>query len=189
MDVEVADIYEKFLITKKKHYNGISQDESKEPVIKGMEGIKSDRSPWINKIERQFVDEIKNGKDPRVNIRYQHTAMELGQVPLQELEIKQTLARNPIEYAENSLQRVVGNELGASQGDTIKYYKSDIVAGGGTSNPNLISRSKYLEMLRTIVEDSLKIMGYDFDRDILGQRNIHDYRNKLIREDSANKRI
>ena len=43
MDVEVADVYEKFVITKKKHYIGISQDGSKEPVIKGMEGIKSDR--------------------------------------------------------------------------------------------------------------------------------------------------
>jgi len=63
--------------------------------------------------------------------------------------------------------------LHSSKGDTIKYYKSDIVAGGGTSNPNLISRKKYLEMLKTTVEDSLKVMGYDFDRDILGQRKIH----------------
>src|SRR4029079_13572759 len=68
MDVEVADIYEKFLITKKKHYIGISQDESKDPVIKGMEGIKSDRPVWINKIERQFANDIKYGKDPIVNI-------------------------------------------------------------------------------------------------------------------------
>ena len=68
---------------------------------------------------------------------------------------------------ENSRQRVVGNELGAKQGDTIVYYKSDIVAGGGTSNPNLISRRKYLEMLRSTVEDSLKVIEYDFDRNIL----------------------
>jgi hypothetical protein len=58
--------------------------------------------------------------------------------------------------------------------DTIEYYKSDIVAGGGTSNPNLISRKKYLKMLMTTVEDSLRVMGDDFERDILGQRNIHD---------------
>ena len=68
MDVEVADVYEKFVITKKKHYIGISQDESKEPVIKGMEGIKSDRPAWINKIERRFADDIKYSKDPTVNI-------------------------------------------------------------------------------------------------------------------------
>ena len=74
MDVEVADIYEKFLITKKKHYIGISQDES-------------------------------------------------------------------------------------------------------TSSPNLISRRKYLKMLRTAVQDGLKAMGYDFDGDILGQYKIHGQQN------------
>jgi hypothetical protein len=57
---------------------------------------------------------------------------------------------------------------------TIEYYKSDIVAGGGTSNPNLISRKKYLKMLMTTVKDSLRVMGYDFERDILGQHNIYD---------------
>ena len=75
------------------------QDENKDPVIKGMEGIKSDRPPWINKIERQFADDIKNGKNPTVNIREQYMAMESGQVPLEELEIKLTLAKNPEEYA------------------------------------------------------------------------------------------
>jgi DNA polymerase elongation subunit (family B) len=172
IDVEVADIYKKLLITKKKHYIGIPLDERKDPIIKGMEGIKSDRPPWINKIERQFVDDIKNGKDTTVNICNQYKEMESGDVLIEELEIKQTLAKNPIEYAENLLQRVVGNELGASLGDTIKYYKSDIVAGGATSNPNLISRSKYLEMLRTTVEDSLRVMGYDFDFDVVGQKKL-----------------
>jgi len=74
---------------------------------------------------------------------------------------------------ENSFQRVVGNKLVAEQGDTIIYYKSDI-AGGGTSNPNLISRRKYLDMLRTTVEDGLQVMGYDFGRNILGQYRIRD---------------
>ena len=68
-----------------------------------MEGIKSDRHPWINKIERQFVDDLKNGKDITLNIRKQYKAMELGDVLLEELEIKQTLAKNPIEYAECTL--------------------------------------------------------------------------------------
>ena len=72
------------------------------------------------------------------------------------------------------MQRVVGTELHSSQGDTIKYYKSDIVAGGGTSNPNLLSRRKYLEMLRTTVEDSLKVMGYDYMKEIVGYRKLDD---------------
>lgn len=74
----------------------------------------------------------------------------------------------------NRVPGVVGTELQYSQGDTIEYYKSDIVAGGDTSNPTLISRRKYLEMLKLTVENSLKVMERYFDRDILGQRNIHD---------------
>lgn len=48
-----------------------------------------------------------------------------------------------MEYEENSLQRVVGTELGVRQGHPIIYYKA-YIAGRGTSNPNLISRQKIL---------------------------------------------
>jgi DNA polymerase I len=174
IDVEESHIYKKFLITKKKHYIGISTDVKREPDIIGMEGIKSDRPPWINKIERQFVDDIKNGKDVAVNIRNQYKEMESGQVALDELLVKHTLQKDPNEYPKNRVQRVVGTELHSSQGDTIRYYKSDIVSGGGTSNPSLLSRRKYLEMLRTTVEDSLKIMGYDYMKDIVGCKKLDD---------------
>ena len=174
IDVEPSEVFKKFLIIKKKHYIGILEDENIEPVIKGMEGIKSDRPAWINKIEKQFAEDIKNGKDPTLNIGNQYRAMQSGLVPLEELLIKGILQKDPNEYPKNRVQRLVGTELHSSKGDTIKYYKSDIVAGGGTSNPNLLSRRKYLEILRATVEDSLKVMGYNFDRNILGQRNVHD---------------
>jgi DNA polymerase elongation subunit (family B) len=166
--VEPSEVFKKFLIIKKKHYIGILEDENIEPVVKGMEGIKSDRPIWINKIEKQFAEDIKNGKDPTLNIGNQYRAMQSGLVPLDELLIKGILQKDPNEYPKNRVQRVVGTELHSSTGDTIKYYKSDIVAGGGTSNPNLISRGKYLEMLRSTVEDGLNVMGYNFDRNILG---------------------
>jgi len=174
IDVELSEVFMKFLMIKKKHYIGILEDENIEPVIKGMEGIKGDRPVWINKIERQFANDIKCGKDPTLNIRKEHEAMESGQVPLEELLIKAILQKDPNEYPKNRVQRVVGTELHSSKADTIKYYKSDIVAGGGTSNPNLISRRKYMEMFRSTIEDSLNVMGYSFERDIVGQRNIHD---------------
>ena len=166
IDVEISDIYNKFLVTKKKHYIGISFDNNKPPIIKGMEGIKSDRPIWINKIEKQFADDIKEGIDPTINIRKEYLAMEKGLIPLDELSIRLVLQKDPNNYEENSFQRVVGNELSAKQGDIIKYYKSDIV-GGNSSNPNLLSRRKYLEMLRTTVEDGLKLMGHDYLRDVV----------------------
>ena len=58
-----------------------------------MEGIKSDKPPCINKIERQFVDDLKNGKDITLNVRKRYKAMELGDVLLEELQIKQNLQR------------------------------------------------------------------------------------------------
>ena len=52
-----------------------------------MEGIKSDRPAWINKIERQFAQDIKFGKDPTLNMKKEYKAMESGQIPLDELAI------------------------------------------------------------------------------------------------------
>jgi DNA polymerase, archaea type len=173
IDVEVSDVYKKFLIVKKKHYIGIPLDDTKKPIIKGMEGIKRDRPQWINNIQKQFADDINCGKNPTMNIQYQHTAMEFGQVPLQDLEIKLTLAKNYGKYQKNTLQRIVGSEWNTDQGDTIKYYKSD-TPGGGSSDPKLLSRKKYLEMLRTTVEDSLQIMGYNYMQDVVGIRKFND---------------
>jgi DNA polymerase elongation subunit (family B) len=43
----IVAVYEKtfakLILAAKKHYIGISSDPSNEPIIKGMEGIKSDR--------------------------------------------------------------------------------------------------------------------------------------------------
>ena len=171
IDVELNDIYKKFLITKKKHYIGIFQDQEKDPVIKGMEGIKSDRPPWINRNEKQFADDIKNGKNPIINICREYRKMEQGKVSSNELEIKLTLKKDPSNYKRNSVQSIVGTESEAKAGDIITYYKS-YKQGRGTSNIELLSTKKYLEMLRTAVEDSLAVMGYEFDKDILGRQKI-----------------
>lgn len=174
IEIEESRVFNKFLITKKKHYIGIHQDDKNEPEIKGMEGIKSDRPLWINKIEKQFATDIKNGYDPTINVRREYETMESGQVPLDELMVKTTLKKDPSEYSQNSLQRVVGTELGAKQDDVIRYYKSN-KRGGGTSNIDLLSRKKYLEMLRTALEESLRLMGYDFMKDIIGYRRLSDF--------------
>ena len=105
VDVEVDKVFTKFLITKKKHYIGIYEDPNKEPEIKGMEGIKSDRPPWIQKLEKQFALDLKNDINPTVNLRKEYRRMEEGQVPIEELQIKLVLQKNPDEYPENSLQR------------------------------------------------------------------------------------
>ena len=169
VDIEVEKVFSKFLITKKKHYIGIYNDTNKEPEIKGMEGIKSDRPPWIQKLEKQFALDLKNNINPVVNLQKEYRRMEEGQVPLDELQIKLVLQKNPDEYPENSLQRKLSLEKGTQlqQGDSIIYYKSN-KTGGGTTNPSFYSIKKYLEMFESIFEDVLTIMGFDFKRDVVG---------------------
>ena len=171
VDVEVDKVFTKFLITKKKHYIGIYEDPNKEPEIKGMEGIKSDRPPWIQKLEKQFALDLKNSINPTVNLRKEYRKMEEGQVPIEELQIKLVLQKNPEEYPENSLQRRISLEKG--EGDSIIYYKSN-KTGGGTTNPSLYSIKKYLEMRESTFEDVLAVMGFDYKRDVIGFTSLSD---------------
>ena len=165
VDVEVDKVLSKFLITKKKHYIGIYEDPNKEPEIKGMEGIKSDRPPWIHKLIRHFAIDLKNGIDPTLNLRKEYRKMEEGQVPILDLQIKLVLQKNPEEYSENSLQRRISSDK--KEGDSIIYYKSNKI-GGGTTNPSLYSIKIYLEMRESTFEDVLSLMGFDYKRDVKG---------------------
>ncbi|MGZ5470531.1 MAG: hypothetical protein ACXWEW_08850 [Nitrososphaeraceae archaeon] len=91
------------------------------------------------------------------------------QEPIEELQIKLVLLKNPEEYPENSLQRKLSLEKvsNVQQGDSIIYYKSNKI-GGGTINPSLYSIKKYLEMRESTFEDVLSLMGFDFKRDVIG---------------------
>ena len=144
-----------------------------------MEGIKSDRPPWIQKLERQFALDLKNNIDPLTHLRKEFRKMEEGQVPIEELQIKLVLQKNPEEYPENSLQRKLSLEKGENlqQGYSILYYKSTKM-GGGTINPLMYSRKKYLEMFESIFEDVLNVMSYDFKRDIVGFTSLASIINK-----------
>jgi hypothetical protein len=54
----------------KKHYIGITRDvDKKESVIKGMEGVKSDRPEFIRRTFLQLVNDIKDNIDPLSNTR------------------------------------------------------------------------------------------------------------------------
>ena len=135
-----------------------------------MEGIKSDRPLWIQKLERQFALDLKNGIDPLTHLRKEYRRMEEGQITLEDLQIKLVLQKNPNEYSENSLQRKLSLEKGegsVQQGDSITYYKSN-KTGGGTTNPSFYSRKKYLDIFESTFGDVLDIMSFDFKRDVIG---------------------
>ena len=111
----------------------------------------------------------KNKRTHRHKIKKEYKKMEEGQIPIEELQIKLVLQKNPAEYPENSLQRKLSLEKDGSlqQGDSLIYYKTNKI-GGGTTNPSIYSIKKYLEMFESIFEDVITIMGYDYKRDIVG---------------------
>lgn len=66
LGVEVVDekVFSKLILVGKKHYVGTLSDPDKDPIIKGMEGIKSDRPEFIHRMFMQLVHDIKNDTNP-----------------------------------------------------------------------------------------------------------------------------
>lgn len=175
VEIDISNVYKKCLIIKKKHYIGIPLDESKEPDVKGVEGIKSDRPMWINELQKNFVEDIQYGRNPILKIRQAYLEMEKGQVPPELLGIPFTYKRNPSDYVNDGFLKIIGRQLNASEGDTVKYYKSK-TKGNAHSDPAFVSRLKYLEMMKSTFEDQLGVLGYDFMHDVIGITSLANFR-------------
>jgi DNA polymerase elongation subunit (family B) len=174
VEIEISNIYAKTLIVKKKHYIGIPKDQTKEIDIKGLEGIKSDRPPWINQLQRKLVEDLRLNIDPTIKLKEAYIQMENGQVPIELLSIRTTLNKAPIDYANDTYQKILAKQTNAEEGDVLKYYKSN-TKGKAHSNPVFISRSKYLNMLKTTFFEQLRVLEYDFLQDVVGTKSLADF--------------
>ncbi len=174
VEIEVVKVYAKFALVGKKHYIGIYSDKSKEPDIVGLEGKKSDSPVFINNLQKDFADDIKCERNPTIKLKQAYRNLEKGQVPSEQLAIHHTLRRNPDEYSLNAYQRIVGNQQNAKEGDTINYYKSN-TPGKAHSNPAFIDWGIYQEMLKSTFEKQLKVLGYDFSKDVKGVISLDDF--------------
>ena len=90
------------------------------------------------------------------------------------LAISLTLKKDPSEYSNNNYQNIVGKQLNAKEGDTIKYYKSDFI-GKAHSNPSFMDRSKYLKMLQSTFEEQIKCLGYNYYNHVKGDATLDDF--------------
>jgi DNA polymerase, archaea type len=174
VEIEISAIYKKLLLLEKKHYVGINVDETKDPDVKGIEGKKSDRPIWINNLQQEFVDDIKNNRNPTVKLRKAYLDMERGQIPIGNLAISTTLRKDPSEYPEGDAEYIVGKQLNAKAGHTITYYKSNI-KGKAHSDPAFLSIKQYLDMLRSIFEKQVNLLGYNYSKDVVGEKTLADY--------------
>jgi len=167
--------FERLILTGKKHYVGIPSNIESEPVIKGMEGLKSDRPRYIHKVFLQLVDDIKYDRSPILNLKEAIRDLEAKNVPSEELAISLVLHKNPEEYDKECKQSRIGKRLHLRRGMTLVYYKTryeeldyqPVTARHQkrvrleSENPGDISYAKYREMLHSSVKGIVEILGYD----------------------------
>ena len=189
ISVEHERTFAKLLLTGKKHYIGIFSDDNLDPVIKGMEGMKSDRPEFIHKVFKQLVLDIKYERSPIPNLKRALDDLNHKNVPEQELAISISLRKNPEEYEHTCKQTILGRKQGLRKGMTLVYYKSyheELIYESSTGkcnkrihlesdDPDDIHYAKYREMLLNSIRDVVGILGYDIE-------NLFDTDKKRIKD-------
>jgi DNA polymerase, archaea type len=167
VDVKHERTFDKAIIAKKKHYLGILSDKSKEPIIKGFEGIKSDRVQWVRNIFAQLIEDYKNNVNPIPKLKQAFLDLEQWNIkePEKVLLKKSKIGKDPEDYENNCLQKRIGLELGLKRGDIANYYLADNEKGY-TFDVNECSIIQYRKMLQSAIKDVLEILGYDIERDL-----------------------
>ncbi|CAN5860989.1 hypothetical protein BH23THE1_BH23THE1_28330 [soil metagenome] len=178
VDVTHEKTFRKLILVVKKHYIGIPHGNDK-PVIKGMEGIKSDRPEFIQTTFREMVEDIKNDTNPIPKLKGALEELDQRQIPIERLVISLVLKKDPGDYIHDDKQKRLGTKLRLRKGDTLTYYKCDkqetIIGEKGkektrtvseSENPDDISYAKYKETFLNSVKDVIEILGYDVEKDL-----------------------
>jgi DNA polymerase elongation subunit (family B) len=188
IDVSHEKTFGKLILVSKKHYVGILSDPEKESIIKGMEGIKSDRPEFIQTVFREIIKDIKNDTSPILKLKQAINKLESKQVSSERLLISLILNKNPKEYSNDCLQKRLGTKNNLEKGDTLVYYKCDkqeVVKErqdnnqtkkvGESDDPAYISYSKYKEMLINSVKDVIEILGYGVEQDLMPKKRLANH--------------
>lgn len=163
LDLEVRTTFVKAIITKKKHYSGVT--DKGDIIVKGMEGKKNDRPRWLNDTFSEFLRMILFNDDAFPAVEYLKKSvrnLEGKKVDPDALKIWVELSKDPADYKVNNIQKKIGHQLRAKAGDLIYYYKSNN-HDGASLDPQDISVRKYKAMLWQVVKDILEILKCDLD--------------------------
>jgi DNA polymerase, archaea type len=99
IDVELNATFIKAVITKKKHYFGVTK--MGDITVKGMEGKKSDRPQWINDVFAEFLKMVLSNNDFYPAVEYLRKCvrdLEEHKVDPDKLKIWIELSRDPTDY-------------------------------------------------------------------------------------------
>ena len=81
----------------------------KEPIIKGMEGIKSDRPEFIQTVFREMICDIKKDINPIPKLKQAINELDSRKVSVDKIAISLTLSKSPQDYANDCLQKRLRN--------------------------------------------------------------------------------
>lgn len=183
VNVNHEKTFRKLILVGKKHYIGILYGDEEQPIIKGMEGIKSDRPEFIQTTFIEMIKDIQNNVSPIPNLRQRFEELDGRQIPKERLSISSVLTKNPIDYTHDDKQKRLGIKLSLKKGDTFTYYKCDkqelaydsfgkekTRTVSESDSPADISFAKYKEMLLNSVKDVIEILGYSIEKDLLSKK-------------------
>jgi DNA polymerase elongation subunit (family B) len=151
IDVKHERTFDKAIIAKKKHYLGILEDKTKQPIIKGFEGIKSDRVEWVRNAFAQVIEDYKNGINPILKLKQAFSDLEQWNIKEPEKVLLKTtkIGKDPEDYEHNCLSKRIGLELGLRRGDVASYYLADN-RKGYTFDVNECSISQYKKCFQVL---------------------------------------
>jgi DNA polymerase I len=179
LNIELEDdkLFERCIILSKKHYLGVYYDKDNkeyDTIVKGLEGAKSDRPAFINRIHEKFVEDFEANLNPWTSIACELKKLVNKELLSDDFKIEIQLSKNPEEYSQSLIQYKVGTLMNAKAGDLIWYYKIENgdpnrakaleKKDGGFiayQNSDNISYEKYLEDVESTFAPLLAHLGLD----------------------------
>ena len=113
IDLEVSATFVKAIITKKKHYFGVT--DKGDIIVRGMEGKKNDRPRWVNDIFSEFLRMVLFNNDAASAVEYLEGSvrnLEEAKADPDTLKICLELSKDPDDYKVNNIQKKIGLQLG-----------------------------------------------------------------------------
>lgn len=158
LTIEHEKTYRKFLITGKKHYIGVKDDDK--VTIAAMEGEKNDRPIWINEVFEQFVYDYANDLDPSTLLQANWEEFDAGRVPIEKLAFNTMMHKDGKDYAKGHMLAKLAPD--AKAGQIVRYYKTrhgaDLQATWQELEPK-----DYKSLYKATFKGILSTMGIDID--------------------------
>ncbi len=191
VDLDIDKAYRYVVFSgKKKNYFGVMQDGRVD--VKGLTGKKSHTPPFIRDAFYKVIEilgNVNNEKDFEIAreeimkiIKDNVKRLKSKSIALEELAFNVMISKAPSEYKKTIPQHIRAAQLleehkEIKAGDIISYIKTRTPPGVKPvelAKPDEIDVDKYLEAMRSVFDQILLALGYEFDT-LLGATKLEDF--------------